>query len=140
MPLLIVSPIPNRVIFNFCFAVCGIIVVSADYLAMKVSPSVVRVASITLKIGICAFVFSLLLSFYNIRWLDQIRTSYIEQQVSDNASEIDIFEIPYDYVYSGSGPFMYGRRYYRREWGDIAFHVQDFDTWMVNNYPSLQNK
>ena len=66
-----------------------------------------------------------------------IREDYIFLEKERHSTQIEIFEIPYPYFFSG-GDWAFGKYYYYDQPGDIQFSIIDHYLWLGHNYGELQ--
>lgn len=132
LPLLIVSPIAMRVVFQFYVMISAVIIICTDYLVSELKgkeDAITEVGKIILGVQFLCIA----LTYFNILWLDCTRTNFIESQVDQNVSEIEVFKIPYEYVF-WDGTWMFEQYYYNQEKGDIDFIGVEIDEWMGENF------
>lgn len=128
LPLLVVSPTPDRVVFlGYTCTVCSLLLF-ANFLAEMAGSKLTHIVKRSVQCICFTVVFLLSLTFTNIRHLDQMRYTHIQNELAANKTEIRIFRIPYDYVFWDSVEF-FGRCYFNEQWNDITFYEVDFSGW-----------
>jgi hypothetical protein len=135
-PLLIVSPTPLRVMYLPYFLIAAAVLLSMSELAhhltqaQKVNLSFVGITAVaTVMVVFC-------MMFLNIWWMAKTRDTYIAQKMQEGATEIEVFEIPYEYVF-WDGIWCFKKKYHYETQGDIVFTEVDFTTWMDEHYAQL---
>ena len=131
-PFLIVSPCPNRVILQPYIIIAAVVLLNLDS-ALSIIPTNLKAV---IKPGVvCLLVvsgISMVFVFMNIHNMDNVRTDYIEDAMSTHESTIEVFEIPYEYVF-WDGAWAFHKYYYYEKPRDIEFTSIDYDEW-VNKY------
>lgn len=131
IPLLVVTPIPTRVVFQaHVFIMLGALVCFAEIrkqLPEKWIPALIRTAAAA------SLILVLLLSsvFVSIRFMSQIRESHIRRELENGADEIVIFSLPYDYT---TWDHLWAQKFYNDTGRDVSFSSMDFDNWMSDIY------
>lgn len=128
VPLLIVSPTPERVIFMSYTLGCAAVILFASYARSLLSDPVRQWVKRGLGYTAAVVLLLLCMVFTNIRWLTNVRENHIQEQMAAGASNITIYRIPYDYIF-WDDIWCFGRGYFYEEWGDITFDHLDYEVW-----------
>ncbi len=83
-------------------------------------------ASISLAVLFGLFI----IMFSEIKLLSAAQDKYIRTQMTSQTKEIEIFDIPYNYVKNYENGWAHERYYYNNEWGDVEFIFIDCDEWI----------
>jgi len=97
-PLLIVTPIPIRVVYqSYMFTACAALLCFAQ-LRKTLPENTVR--CITQLAASAAVVLALLIGiiFANVHYMAQIRDRHIRKELASGATEVAVFKIPYEYT------------------------------------------
>ena len=126
--LLPVSPVPARVIYQSYIFVAAAFLLTAREVSGKL-PAHVR-QFISKGLGAAMLVLGLVLGcvFLNIRNMVQLREQHIAAAMEQGAEAVEIFRIPYDYIFWENEMGM-DYRYRYQERGDLQLEVIDFDCW-----------
>ncbi len=131
-PFLIVSPCPNRVILQSYVIIAAVVLLNFDS-AVSIIPKNFKAL---IKPGVVCLLVVLGISmgfvFMNIHNMDIERADHIEDAVSAHESTVEIFKIPYEYVFWDTG-WAFHKYYYYEKPGDIKIIPIDYDEW-VNKY------
>lgn len=131
VPLLVVSPIPTRVVLQaHVFVMLGTLVcwqALRPYLPRGWEKPIAKAASAA------ALVLVLLLGtiFISIRSLSQIREDHIRRELDAGATEIVIFALPYEYT---TWDHLWGQKFYNDTDRDVTFSTLNFISWMNDIY------
>ena len=129
--LLVVTPIPTRVIFQaHVFVMLGALLCFAEL--RKGFPE--RWVHIFVKTAIAvSLALILLLSsvFGSIRFLAQTRENHILRELESGAEEIVIFALPYQYT---TWDHLWGQKFYNNTDREVTFSSMPFTSWMDNLY------
>ena len=132
-PLLIVSPLPKRTIFQgfFLFGIAAI--VSVLELIKTLSDSVyVKYRNALSAVAFC-FIFVLSFTFVSVKSMVNLREEHIASEMSKGASRIEVFQIPYKYL-SLDSTWSFDLYYYHENPNDIEFASIDYSQWMNDYY------
>ena len=133
VPLLIVSPTPGRLIFfTYVLAVMAILLF-ARYLTGMVPGGILVWMKRFMAYSAVAAVIVLSATFINIKWMDTVRHTYIQERMEAGDQEIAIFHIPYEYEYWRS-PWGFSRVFYYEQQDDIVFTPVDFSYWYNHHW------
>ena len=130
-PLLVVTPIPTRVVFQaHVFIMLGAMVCFAqirrDFPEGWLRP-ITRTAA-----AVCLTLVVLLSSvFISIRFMADIREAHIRRELDAGAEEIAIFSLPYTYA---TWDHLWAQKFYNTTGRDVTFNRIEFDTWMSDVY------
>lgn len=125
---LIVSPTPARVSFlSYIFAV-GAFLLTAEPVWQQLPVAVQKKGKILLRVGAVLLVLILLLVFFNCRNMAKTRENHILREMEAGAQTIEIYRIPYDYIF-WDNPWGFSYQYYYEEPGDITFVPVEYYTW-----------
>lgn len=132
-PLMIVSPLPKRTIFQgfFLFGIASI--VSTLELLETIPDSSYRQYKRFLGIITFSFIFVLSVMFTSVKAMVNTRDEYIKSEMSKGASHIEIFQIPYKYT-SLDSLWSFDLYYYHETPQDIVFTSVDYSQWMNDHY------
>lgn len=118
IPLLVVYPLPARVMFQSYIFLVALTLVNFEYIIFNTNECVKKGINIILKIIFPVLMFMLVFIFNDIKKIDDNRTKYIQEQMKSHAKKIEIYRIPYKYVF-WDGEWMFYRYYYYQKYGDI---------------------
>ena len=131
LPLLVVSPIPTRVVLQaHIFVMLGTLLCLRQILGLlpqgwtRVLAKGAAVTALTLVVLLSSI-------FVSIRHLSQIREDHIRQELASGASEIVIFALPYEYT---SWDHLWGQKYYNDTGRDVTFSSISYTMWMNDIY------
>ena len=132
-PLMIVSPLPKRTIFQgfFLFGIASI--VSTLELLETIPDSSYGQYKRFLGIITFSFIFVLSVMFTSVKAMVNTRDEYIKSEMSKGASHIEIFQIPYKYT-SLDSLWSFDLYYYHETPQDIVFTSVDYSQWMNDHY------
>ena len=132
-PLLIVSPLPKRTIFQgfFLFGIASI--VSTLELLETIPDSSYGQYKRFLGIITFSFIFVLSILFTSVKSMINTRDEYIKSEMSKGASHIEIFQIPYKYT-SLDSLWSFDLYYHYETPQDIVFTSVDYSQWMNDHY------
>ena len=130
-PLLVVSPIPTRVVLQ-----AHVFVMLGSLLCWSALRPTLPEAWVSraVKTGTAtALILVLLLGsvFLSIRHLSQIRENHIRRELANGATEIMIFALPYEYT---SWDHLWGQKFYNDTGRDVTFHTMNYINWMNDIY------
>lgn len=130
LPLLVVSPTPNRLIFqSYIFVAMGVLLCATEILEKCSEVAQKRVLSGCVSASIVLAVMIGIIFAHSWK-MNEIREQHILSRMEAGDRVIDIFAIPYDYVFWDGG-WEYPYHYYYEEPGDIEFHILNLDPWGV---------
>lgn len=118
VPLLVVYPLPTRVMFQSYIFLVAMIIVNFEHIIINIDINVKKWIDIILKTIFLVLMIMLVLIFNDIKTLDDNRTKYIQEQMESHVKKIEIYRIPYKYVF-WDGEWMFNRYYYYQKYGDI---------------------
>lgn len=132
-PLLIVSPLPKRTIFQgfFLFGIAAI-VSTLELLETIPASSYAKYNSLLITAAF-SFIFVLSFMFVSVKTMVNTRDRYIMSEMSKGASHIEVFQIPYKYT-SLDSIWSYDLYYYHEHPQDIDFTSIDYTQWMNDYY------
>lgn len=125
---LIVSPTPARVSFLSYIFVVGAFVLTVEPICMQMPDSVRNKGKFLLRIAAILLALILILVFFNCHNMAQTRENHILHQMESGTDSIEIYRIPYDYIF-WDNPWGFSYQYYYEEPGDITFVPVDYYTW-----------
>jgi hypothetical protein len=129
--LLVVTPIPTRVIFQaHVFVMLGALL-CFDELRKEIPENWSRVAgktAVALSLTLAVLLGSV---FVSIRFMAQAREEHILRELENGADEIAIFSLPYTYT---TWDHLWGQKFYNNTGRDVNFSIMEFDTWMSDIY------
>lgn len=131
LPLLVVSPIPTRVILQaHVFVMLGTLLTFAQL--YRQLPEGWHKPILRCGIATALTLVVLLGSiFITIRHLSQVREAHIRRELAAGAEEIIIFALPYEYT---SWDHLWGQKYYNDTGRDVTFSSIHFNNWMNDIY------
>lgn len=135
-PLLAVSPVGARLLFlpYICFMLFALYFIKYLRLEGLIEiPANWYKAAGTAGVTAClALLLTLCFCFTNVRYVDTLRTSYIEGQMERHAGEITIPMLPSNSLIHNDTIThnTYDRYYYYEKPGDIEFYVVDYSIWL----------
>lgn len=130
-PLLVVTPIPTRVVFQaHVFVILGAMVCFAE-IRREIPEK--WMSALTRMVAAVSVVLVVLLGsvFVSIRFMSQIREQHILRELDAGAQEIVIFSLPYDYT---TWDHLWAQKFYNTTGREVSFHKESFTTWMDNYY------
>jgi len=131
LPLLVVSPIPTRVVLQaHVFVMLGSLMCFAElrktlpenWVKMITKAGVVTALTLVVLLGSI---------FISICHLSQIRETHIRNELANGATEIVIFALPYEYT---SWDHLWGQKYYNDTGRDVTFNSINYINWMNDIY------
>lgn len=130
-PLLVVTPIPTRVVFQaHVFVMLGALVCFAQIrpcFPMGWSEAITKTG-----VALCLTLVVLLSSvFVSIHFMADIRENHIRRELEAGAEEIVIFSLPYTYT---TWDHLWAQKFYNTTGRDVVFSRIEFDTWMSDIY------
>lgn len=128
LPLLVVSPVSARVLFQSYVFFAAAILTGISWVLPQLPEYGIRIFKKVAVIGSAVFVLCMGMLFYNVGYLSQVRNDYILQQMEQGADQIDVFRIPYDYIFYDSS-WAFGHYYYYHKFEDIDFKTLDIYDW-----------
>lgn len=131
LPLLVVTPIPNRVIFqSYIFVVMGAMLCFRE-LEGHLPHTFKR--HLPKALVASALLLALLLGsvFTSVAFMVRIRDNHIRREIENGATFIQVFGLPYRYT---TWDHLWSLRYQYPSEQDIQFSAMDFDTWMNDIY------
>lgn len=137
-PLLAVSPVGARLVFlpYLCFTLFALYFIKYLHAEQLIGLPANRLKTAgTAGVAAClALMLVLCLCFTNVRYVDTLRTSYIEEQMERHASEITIPMLPSNSLVHNDTVThnTYDRYYFYDKPGDIDFYVMDYSIWLEN--------
>jgi len=129
-PLLVVSPTPNRLIFqSYVFvALAALLCVSeVPELNDEVIQKRFMTGCASISLVLCLMIG---LIYMHSKDMADLRERHILSQMEAGAREIEVFAIPYDYVF-WDGDWFFTYYYYYEEPGDTHFTVLELDPWGI---------
>ena len=131
VPLLVVTPIPTRVVFQaHVFVMLGAMVCFAE-IRQDFPKKWVNVITKT-GVAVCLTLVVLLSSaFISIHFMADIRENHIRRELDAGAEEIVIFSLPYTYT---TWDHLWAQKFYNTTGRDVVFSRIEFDTWMSDIY------
>lgn len=131
VPLLVVTPIPTRVVFQaHVFVMLGALVCFAEIrrvLPESWYPVVIKTAAA----AVLTLVVLLSSVFVSIHFMAEVRQEHIMRELENGAEEIIIFSLPYDYT---TWDHLWAQKFYNTTGRDVTFSTMEFDSWMHNIY------
>ena len=128
-PFLIVSPCPNRVILQSYVIIAAVVLLNCDC-ALSIIPTNFKAL---IKPGVvCLLVvsgISMVFVFMKIHNMDNERTAHVEDAISMHESTIEVFKIPYEYVF-WDGVWGFYEYYCNEKPRDKEFIAIDYDEWV----------
>lgn len=130
-PLLVVTPIPVRVVFQaHVFVMLGAMVCFAEL--RKHFPEN-GMAMFTKTAAAVSLILVVLLGsvFVSIRFMSQVREAHIRREIENGAEEVVIFSLPYGYT---TWDHLWAQKFYNNTDRDVTFSSISFDNWMNDVY------
>ena len=131
LPLLVVTPIPNRVIFqSYVFVIMGALMCFREL--EPHFPQALR-SRLPRALVAAALLLALLLGsvFSSIAFMVSIRDKHIRREVESGATFIHVFSLPYRYT---TWDHLWSLRYLYPSDQEVQFSAMDFDNWMNDIY------
>lgn len=131
VPLLVVTPIPTRVVFQaHVFVMLGALLCLAEIRRRLPEKWILPLARTAVAVSV---VLVMLLSsvFVSIYFMAQIREQHIHRELAAGAEEIAIFSLPYDYT---TWDHLWAQKFYNDTDREVTFSGMDFAAWMDNYY------
>lgn len=130
-PLLVVSPIPTRVVFQaHVFIMLGALLCLRELCGLLDAVCLTRI--VRGATAVCLALVVLLGSvFVSIRFMSQTREAHIRRELDAGASEIAIFAMPYKYT---TWDHLWAQAFYNDTGRDVTFYSIPFDEWMNDIY------
>lgn len=125
---LVVSPTPARVSYLSYMFVAGAFLLSLEPVGKILPQAVRKKGEFMLRMAVCVLALILVLVFFNCRNMAVTREIHILAEMEKGASSIEIYRIPYDYVF-WDGPWGFAHQYYFEEPEDITFVPVEYYTW-----------
>ena len=119
-PLLIVSLLPERTIYQSYIFFVGIVLVNFEYMISLFTKNIQKTLSIILGIAIIGISIFLIVKFADIHRMDNNRTQNIQMQLNNREKIIKVHKIPSKYVF-WDGEWMFSRYYCKKNYGDVLF-------------------
>lgn len=131
LPLLVVTPIPCRVIYQAC-----IFVQLASLRCCRKYLKTLDITQVRRYLRICAIAAVLvcvLLSatFASVSFMARARDRHIRREIEAGATEVVVFALPYRYT---TWDHLWSLRYQYRSEQDVTFSTITFESWMDNFY------
>lgn len=129
--LLVVTPIPTRVVFQgHVFVMLGALLCFGE-IRREFPENWVRIFNKT-AVAVCLALVVLLSSvFVSIRFMSQIRQKHVLRELENGATEIAVFALPYSYT---TWDHLWAQKFYNNTGRDVTFSGMDFDVWMSDLY------
>ena len=127
LPLLVVYPIGSRcLLHSYVFLVIAILslINNVDKVHAKFDKNI----TVVCVIAVCLLSCFLVVHFYQVGTIDQIRLEYVQNMVDSGAETITVPKIPSVYVRDNNG-WSYGQVFFREEKQDIDFEFVDYHVW-----------
>lgn len=131
LPLLVVTPIPNRVIFqSYVFVVMGALLCFRELEAFF--PEALH-RRLTKALTAAALLLILLLGsvFTSVAIMVNIRDQHIRREMESGATQIQVFSLPYRYT---TWDHLWSLRFLYPSEQEVQFQQMDFDNWMNDVY------
>ena len=125
---LLVSPTPARVSFLSYIFVVGAFLLTAEPIYLQLPVSLRTKGKLLLRMAAILLALILILVFFNCHIMAQTREIHILREMASGAESIEIYRIPYDYIF-WDNPWGFSHQYYYEEPGDITFVPVDYYTW-----------
>lgn len=129
-PMLVVSPIAERCVFQSYFFLAAADLMVLEALMKDAPESAWKLGGKAAVILCAALSVCLVYNFASIQYVNRLRIAYIEDQMAQQPTEINICTIPSDYVFY-DGPHYFGTWYYNEERHDINFTFSEFPSWQA---------
>lgn len=130
-PLLVVTPIPTRVIYqSYVFILLAALLCFAEIqgrLGEKALGYVQSTAG-----AVCVLMVLVIGSvFLSVHNMAEIRDRHIRQEIANGATEIVIFQLPYEYT---TWDHLWSQKYSYGVDDSVTFAIEEFDEWMHSIY------
>lgn len=128
-PLLLVTPIPTRVIYqSYFFVLLGTMLSCSPVLSALPGKWLARVKKglLPLCLGIVLIISSV---FASVHFMVQLRDRHIRQAIAQGETAIEVFQVPYSYT-SWDHLWSQGLYYQTLSDEELSFTTIDFDSWM----------
>lgn len=134
VPLLVVTPTPDRVVFQAYLWFVAALLLCGQALTRQAGKETIAWYKRSLLCAGIAAVLVLSMVFANIGQLTRLREAHIRQEMAVGSTEIFIYRIPYGYVF-WDGLWCYGKGYYYEQPNDISFRELEFPEWHALYFP-----
>ena len=128
-PLLIVNPIGWRNLFFAVTVVIFAVLFEFEKRLIKKNFEVTKILRSVLAVSIAVILTYLGIVMVDINDYYKQMINYVEDEIKDGKTKIQIFQIPNDYVHK---KMMFEYEYYYKEPGDIEFEPVPYDVWEYN--------
>ena len=132
MPFFVITPVSKRCVMLGYVFLSGIILLVWDEMERSIQKKTTTKVRSILTMLVCTLAVCLCLIFNNIHALDSMRQEHIQQEMNTGTKTIEIFRIPYRYVYWDE-EWCFERYYRYEELFDIDFVVLELLQWNANN-------
>lgn len=132
-PLLVVTPIPTRVIYqSYVFVLMGALLSCHPILAgltgkWKAAAGKALAGAMVCLVVIIGSVFA------SVRFMVTLRENYVRQCIAQGQTTIDIFQLPYTYT-SWDHLWSQGRYWGQLTDAELTFETDGFDNWMHQHW------
>lgn len=131
VPLLAVTPIPTRVVYqSYVFVACAALL-CFSLLKPLFRPDIFRYGirlATTVSVLLTVLIGTI---FLNIHFMAKIRTEHIQREIANGATQIVIFQLPYEYT---TWDHLWSQQYSYSSDQPLAFSSMDFTKWMHDIY------
>ena len=131
LPLLMVTPIPSRVIFqSWVFVLMGALLCLRELLKKLSEKQLARFfrGCAAAAVLCCVLLGSV---FASIAAMAHIRDTHIRREIEAGATQIQVFSLPYRYT---TWDHLWSLRFLYPSEQEIQFETMDFDNWMNDVY------
>lgn len=137
-PLLLVSPVPTRTVFQSYIFFCAATLVCLSHVTsqgnIKHSKRILPICMVTCF----SLIIAMSITFIGVKMMVDTREKYILQELQNNSEEIVIYKIPYKYT-SWDSVWSFNHHFFREKKEDTTFYAVDYTLWMNDYFPSLNS-
>lgn len=126
--LLLVSPVPSRVIYQSYIFIAAAFLLVANQVSGLLPENIRNLGRKILCVAMAALILVLGCVFLNIQHIHQLRHEHILAAMERGETSVEVFRIPYDYIF-WENEMGLPDRYFYEERGDLKLTALDFDGW-----------
>lgn len=136
-PLLVVSPVRERVTYQSYILFCAASIVCVSRVLDDYRCILPHVKKALTVISICIAI-NISFTMLNVNNIANIREAYIYQELQKGSTEITIFKLPYDYI-DWDSTWSLNYYYYQEKPHDTHFIIIDYVDWKNDYLPVFMN-
>lgn len=130
-PFLVITPFGERCMHLSYILLCIAALICVESCIESDDSIRTKLLQCASLIGTAAVCVILAVSMVKIHHYDNIRDSYIRQQIAAGETEVVIFDLPTRYTFN---TYLLDLYYYDQKPRDVSFEIIDLDTWMQTYY------